>query len=173
MNKIHVYFIAKENLGANPVLTPRIPEFTGGKENETDERICVAPTVFQCLQGLEIAQDLVKDDKPYEVFLYEADVPVKNIIQPSDEDVPDAWKTGEMWVIKPQQFSIVSNCIIRKHMDLPNNCYSRYSFRYANKDEVIDRITGTPIYGESYSFSFIDFNINRIKEALDHIEENS
>lgn len=53
------------------------------------------------------------------VYVYTADVKVQDIIQPSIEQVPDVFMTGEMWVIKPIKVSYMCNLSVSdKHISL-------------------------------------------------------
>lgn len=74
------------------------------------------------------------------IYLYEADIEIGNIYRPTENDVPDAFYTGELWILDAYDvdFYKVKCYNIRKHMDLPNCTYSRYAVTEEKEDEIID-----------------------------------
>lgn len=96
----------------------------------------------------------------------------ENLYFPDTEGVPDAYKTGEVWVIKPYRFRFISELKIRYHMDIPHSVYSRILCRYSGEKEILDFRTGDPIYGDKRSFSMIVTNPNRYDSALDYAVSN-
>ena len=87
---------------------PKIPNATMQGENETIERICLCPTIEDCIYAASWGHSNISYRNINEVFrVYEFDendICKKNIINSdelwSKQLVPDAYITNEIWVIK-------------------------------------------------------------------------
>jgi hypothetical protein len=91
-----LYFITDKYMGKKPTLTPRVPRNRAVGEDETTERICVAPTLAGCYLGVF---DGVQFAIPaMHVYVCEVDYSI-----PAGE-VPDKKITGERWLCQPTQF---------------------------------------------------------------------
>ena len=177
---------------------PKIPDYPMNGEDNTTKRICVCPTILGCIKALYLpsAIDNYKDviDKGANISVYYADIPMSYLYQPTEKEVPDVFETGELWItsdslkyaivdrygvvynipyIQHMAFKLYGEYIMRRHMKLPNCSYSRFSMRKKGCEEVIDRLTGAEVYGDSDSFSFIAYDKSRVKEAIDYFEKNS
>lgn len=158
MNTLHLYHLSDTFIGTNPVFQPMIPADTCDYEDSFTERICCCITIPGCFIAKEVSYSLENNKEKF-YYLYEADVPVEHIYQPTINDVPDTWQNGEFWVLKPTQFKFVTKYRIRKHMDIDNSgYYSRYAATSNGYDEVVDRYSATPIYGDPNAFSYIAFD---------------
>lgn len=182
MEKMTVYRISEVDLGDAVVLQPSIPKHRMKNEDCITPRICCAPTIMGCIDSSEVVNKNIDELEAGEcitLYLYSAYVDIYNIHQPVQFQLPDQWLTGELWILEPQEFYKVNQYILRKHMDIPNSCYSRFSMTSINDEEVLDRIAASKIYGILNSFSFIDFNILRADMAIKYheshqiIQENS
>lgn len=175
MNSLLVFKICFDDLGSSVLLDPRIPIHPAKNENTEIKRIPVCTTIPACIQALELASMITKDNPILTVHVYAADVPMEYLEEPNKYEVkvPDQWRTGELWVMYPWLFTKISEATIRKHMEIPYSAYSRYSCTMKNFDEVVDRICAAPIYGEMKSFSFIDLDHERIEFTLKYYGENN
>lgn len=165
MNKMNVYFITNRWMGVRMTLEPRVPESKDMDENDTTPRICVAQTILGCLQSIGATSlTFHSDDHSAKIYIYKAKVPVKDIYQPTVEDVPDVWQTGELWIMQPTSFTLESSATLRKHLLFPKGIpYARYSLTFNGEDEVVDRAAAYPVYGEYDAFSFIDYDHSNCK----------
>ena len=175
---LRLYRIVDKCYGYETLFTPNIPQNIMDKENTTIKRICTAPTIPGCIESIQpLCNDAYKErllnGEEITLYLYYTKVnKFENLYFPDTEDVPDAYKTGEVWVIKPYRFRFVSELKIRYHMDIPHSVYSRILCRYSGEKEILDFRTGDPIYGDKRSFSMIVTNPNRYDSALDYAVSN-
>lgn len=183
MTQMKVYRISFEDFGPNPVFNPHIPQNMMGGEDKITPRICVCPTITGCVDSLNLTFGLAMNEESNDMlnikkaeiplYLYEAIVDVGSLYQPTLYDVPDVWRTGELWLLESWRFVKVSNLILRKHMELPNSAYSRYCLRYDSEDEIIDVVAaGHAVYGDHDCFSFIGFDYSRVEQATAYWEDN-
>lgn len=175
MNSLLVFKICFEDLGQTVILSPQIPLHPAKNEDIIINRIPVCTTIPACINALEIASMITKDNPVLTVYIYASEVPVEYLENPNKNTVkvPDQWKTGEIWVMYPWTFFKVGEATIRKHMEIPYSAYSRYAFTMKDFNEVVDRICATPVYGEITSFSFIDLDNERIEYTLKYYGENN
>ena len=167
------YRICFEDLGDSVVIHPSIPKHPAKDEDKVIPRICVAPTIYQCIKALELTNFITKDTPSIKVYVYLTSINNLNIstlYYPTS--VPDAWITGEMWIKDSCLFRKAFTATIRKQMEIPNTGYSRYSFVRDGCEEVPDRYCATSIYGTEDSFSFIELDNDRIEYALQYASEN-
>lgn len=171
MKCIPLYRVETEDKGDSYVLFPHIPDNRLMFENNYTARICACPTIIGCLYSAEIGRRLClleekNNIEKLPIYIYKAYVDIEYVDIPSESDVYDAWHTGEMWITMPTEFTKVGRYTIRKHMELPYSCYSRFAVTKDGHDEIIDLTTGDVIYGEPNAFSYIDINPTRTDEAL-------
>lgn len=108
-------------------------------------------------------------------------VPATVLYHPTIDEVPDAWKTGELWLTSETWFEHYGRYMLRRHMKIPKTPYARYAVTQMapdmkNKsrfvldycDEVCDRLVATAIYGEEDAFSFITMD----PELAEHVDLN-
>ena len=137
---------------------------------------CFFPTSILPLLHFEILKNFLFFIQHYLlksiVYVYYTIVNVEDVYEPTIAQVPDVWLSGELWLTESTLFVKEYNAKIRRHMNLPNCAYSRYSFVREGSDEVVDRIQATHIYGDQDSFSFIDLNPDTCLEALEYAEQH-
>lgn len=98
---------------------PRVPKnnFTkSGFEDNQTPRICVAPSVSECLTALWMVRDDAKEELtsqniPTEYFVY---VPTGDyrIIKPTLKQVPESKFTNEHWIITRTKFELDSKIVV-------------------------------------------------------------
>lgn len=156
MNTLHVYHISQIDLGDYCEFKPDIPKFKSHFEDKSIRRICACTSITDCIVAINnIPYTAQFAPDGLDLWLYESDICIEDIIQPTDTQVEDAWYTGELWITKPYVFKKTAYYKCRKHMEFPNMPYSRYSFTRVDKDEVVDRIYTENIYGDRDSFSML------------------
>lgn len=159
MKTMRLFRISYQDLGDSVKLFPRVPKDRLPDEDGTVLRICAAPTIYQCLQSKNSFLDpgLWTNDQRT-IYIYEADIPVKDIIQPSIDQVGDTWFTGEFWVTKAHTWKKVGKYIL----ELGERIYAKeYMFRYYLHAEnlpraQLDRKEKYGFDGEADSFFFIE-----------------
>ena len=180
MNTIKVYRIELEDRGNIVTLNPYIPNGACPYEDKITPRIPCATTIIGCLRSLQITSNpgINMEELNHsgaKLYLYEAEVEVKYIYRPTDNEVPDAFYTGELWIMYAQDvdFYKVRGYNIRKQLELPNCAYNRYIVNEEEQiSEIPDFVATTVIYGDSMSFSYIEFDPSRSEEALKYAEEH-
>ena len=182
MNLMRLYRFEFVDKGTTFLAEPSIPETVSFIEDSTTPRICVCPHIMGCIQALELPESVVSFNKEWKssnLYLYQALIDLdrcrsEGIIQPTINQVPDVWKTGEIWILKPTVFNKVGEFTLSKQFDLPNCAYSRYQVVPNIEDAmVIDRVVGPVIYGDlEEGFSFIGFNDLKVKEAREYAKEH-
>lgn len=167
------YKICFEDMGNATIIHPSIPKHPAKGEDTITPRVCVAPTIPQCIKALELTSFITKDAPFIKVYVYFTVIDERNSdILYNPTNVPDRWITGEMWIMTPCLFSKLYAGTIRKQMEIPNTGYSRYTFVRDGYEEVLDRHCATAIYGTKDSFSFIELDNERIDYALQYASEN-
>lgn len=172
---IHLYHISQIDLGSRVLMQPMVPKFKTQGEDSTVPRICCCTSIPGCIHAITNIPELIDVAERLDLYAYEANVDAKYIVQPSDKLLPDVWLTGEMWVTTPQVFYKCHHYIATKQFHIPNTNFSRYAFKDITEDyEVVDRVVGGLIYGDSYSFSMVLEEINREtwEEAMGYYEEH-
>ena len=150
MNSMKVYHISLTPLESLQ-LFPRVPEnIAEGYEDDRTNRICVCPTIPGCIMSTGLISQLAADNKEKAVvYVYSAEVPFIYLKQPSVDEVPDAWSTGELWVMVPWTFQLEDTYDLHKGLS-----------------HAI-----SPVYGSLDSFSFIELDIERAKKYLNKIPD--
>lgn len=102
------YHVSSVYLGKKVKLKPKVPETIskGYNEDATTKRVCISPTVGQCLMGksgvktVESALEDIMEDfyYVYEILTTEA-VPALN--------VHDAHRTDEHWILEEREFTLI------------------------------------------------------------------
>lgn len=178
MQKMKVYRIELRDRGDSIIYEPYIPKSLAHYEDNKTPRIPCAPTILGCLRSLQITQNPNIDkhqlDNHYvNIYLYEAHVDIEYLHVPTEKEVFDAFFTGELWILNTQTtFFKVSEYKIRKHMELPNCAYNRYAITRSDEDEVLDMIATAAVYGDSTTFSYIDYDPDRAASARAYAEAN-
>lgn len=174
-NYFKVYKFLKENAGDKVVLKPDIPLYTAECEDRHTNRICVSTSIMGCMTSLFPTCLFDEDEnidinllgKPFDIYLYSATVFADdNFKIPGVDEVPDVWYTNEMWLLEDTEFTLEGKYTIRKMMDIPNSCYSRFLATKEGYYEVADRYTAALVYGEPEAFSYIDTNPYRFSDAM-------
>lgn len=162
MNTMKVYRIHFSDCGTECLMNRKVPKNAMYGEDTTTKRISVCTNIIGCILALQIPYDCCEanifEGRKEELYLYSAEVPVEKLYQPTEEEVPDVWKTGELWLLEPTRFKLESKLYLRKHMEVQGNLYSKYSITYDGEDEITDRISANAIYGWNKAFSFIARN---------------
>lgn len=172
---IHLYHISQIDLGSSVLMLPNIPKFKTDGEDNIIPRICCCTSIPSCISAINNIPELIDIVKVIDLYAYEAYVEMKNIIQPSDDKLPDVWLTGEMWVIEPTMFFKCHHYKCSKQFHIPNTVYSRYAFKVIKEEyEVADRVAGDLIYGEPESFSMLlsDNTQEYNDEAINYYENH-
>lgn len=156
-------------------ISPYIPKNALPNEDKIIKRIPCCPTIIGCIESLglpDIYDHMVLDkkfvpgkDSSFLVYLYSAEVSADNLIQPTEDQVPDSWHTGELWIATDTEFILERTYEFKKQFDLPVFPYSRYSMTTLN-DVIIDRVAADIIYGDMENFSFISLNVPRARTGL-------
>ena len=167
-----LYHISRKDLGGYVVLEPSIPTHKAFGENTTIPRICCAPSIYNCLIAMEAAADIDDVNNSSNLYVYYAEVDPTAIYRPEVDEVPDVFYTNEVWLLCPHIFCKECNATLKIHMNIPNSPYSRYMYTREGCEDVIDRITSMPVYGNLRSFSYIDLNTNRIPQAIQYAEQH-
>lgn len=94
-----VHHLSAVGLGPEAVLAPRVPRDQMPFENRTVRRVCVAPSVEGCLKALS---GCFYNRGEGTWHHYVTDVPPDLLFEPIA--VPDAFLTGEMWLLEPVEF---------------------------------------------------------------------
>lgn len=156
MKTMRVYFVTDKNFGESIVLQPRIPESANPSEPNI-KRICCCPTIYGCLKSMQLTSRYALCDVDYDAgilhWVYQASVDVEKLIQPPEEQVGDAWHTGELWILEPHEFTLTEEYIFRRCQPI-NSAFSRYSFHINGVDEVPG--CNELICGDEKSFSFVE-----------------
>ena len=161
MNHIHLYHVSYKDLGYNPTINPYIPHYKAIDEDGSIHRICCCASIPGCIEAMEIIPDKVAKAKRenkdgLDLYIYEAYVSPELIYQPTIDEVPDVWQTGEFWVMKPITFYRAKHYKVYKSFNIPNTAYSRYCFTEVNEECIIpDRVVAPIIYGDIDSFSML------------------
>lgn len=101
------FHVSEKDLGATFKFTPRIPQSRAEEEDDKIPRVCAAPSIAQCLIAIDGDPDLkrmyqnvplVLKNPPFAVYMFSVDE--KEIYIPTDEQVPDRYRTGEIWITK-------------------------------------------------------------------------
>lgn len=163
MPSLVVYHISHIDLGEHTRIIPYIPESAAAIEDQTTPRICCALTIPACIQSMELNYELRRGIFK-KLYVYQTRVTTDELYQPIYGEVPDAWITGELWIMKPKMFTLTGVYTIKKQQELDGCFYSRYSVVVENAKEVANRNFSTPIYGDISSFSFLDADIERWKD---------
>lgn len=103
---IRIFFLSQDINDMFINLEPRIPKTKMRGEDGEIPRIGVALTIGSCLSAI------TSMDVGDKVHVYEAFVENTDLIQPSEDDVPDSFLTGELWLLKDTQFKLVGDLII-------------------------------------------------------------
>ena len=103
------YFASTKNFDKDTILYPRIPENRSIDEDEYTPRICVSQSINGCLTA--IADNILENDV---VYIYQCKS--RSVRQPSLDEVPDAFITGEQWVLKPIKINLFFTVKIKKRI---------------------------------------------------------
>lgn len=124
---IRFFHVSSINLGEKAKLTPKVPETIskGYGEDAVTKRICVSPTVGQCLMGksgVKTVESALDDILQECYYVYE--IWTQNAIPA--ENVHDSWLTDEHWILEEMEFTLVGK-IKRgtKECELSFDCTNR------------------------------------------------
>lgn len=172
MDTIILYHLSASPLGDNPILVPKIPVNLAHGENKDVPRICCCNSIIGCVRATTPTLFVDANNPRVHRWLYHAIVPVDDVYQPESNEVPDAWFTGEFWVMEPTQFELCWEYVITRQFDLPGLAYTRYMFTAVEDEPVVDAVVSDVVYGEPVAFSIIALDRGRASEAIAYAEEN-
>lgn len=99
------YHISRIFLGDNCIFEPKIPSTSHPfKEDNKTPRICLAPTIHQCLMGISGSDkyherwDFYFKDKFDDLYIY---IYIGEVTEPTK--VPDVHRTNEKWLLVPSK----------------------------------------------------------------------
>lgn len=164
MKTMHLFRISYQDLGEEIELNPDIPQFRLPEEDNQIPRVCAALTILQCIQSKAsfLSSKLWTDDY-YSFYVYEADIPVEDLLQPTLNQVEDVWFTGELWVIKPHIWKKTGKYAI----ELGERIYAKdYMNKYYIHEESVPSFNNNdqPKYaidGKYNSFFFVESGPDR------------
>ncbi len=91
------FHLSSKSLGKNPTLLPRVPESASDIEDRTIPRICFAPSIEECLRAIAGSDVWSLVLKRREIFhVYGVHGKTKTIV-PTDDQLPDRYRTNEVW----------------------------------------------------------------------------
>lgn len=94
-------------MGERVFLQPRVPECRSDEECSITKRICVSPTVEQCLLGIQGCDELYQVDlcdSGWYVYEYKGRTKPKRV---TEEMVCDSGITEEHWILKEEPFTFL------------------------------------------------------------------
>ena len=164
MKTMHLFRLSYQDLGDTIELSPEVPKYRLPEEEGTIPRVCAAITILQCIQSKSsfLNSDLWTWNHK-SIYIYEADIPVEDVEQPTLQQVDDVWFTGEFWVTKEHTWKKVGKFIL----ELGERIYAKeYMYRYYVHDEALESFQsdGKNKYGldgEINNFFFIEAGPNR------------
>ena len=172
MKTLRVYWIsnafdviADRTIEKEITLTPRIPDSASLMEDHRTPRVCCAMSMVDCLSSLEVSWRIAGNECQY-FNVYEADVPIEILYQPTIEEVPDVWYTNELWILNTQTFKLVGTYRLRRMIILNGSPYARFSFTRQGEDEVVDRLFDANVYGSPEAFTYIEADFIRHAEFI-------
>jgi len=99
-----MFHVSRVYLGRKPTLTPKVPEGMSWGECTKTKRICVAPTVEKCLQGIDGIENLrfseLEENEGW--YVYETKKRGR-----AARKVRDYHTTQEHWILDETQFQYV------------------------------------------------------------------
>lgn len=114
MKTMHLFRISYQDLGEEVEFYPKVPNNRLPEEDEEIPRVCAALTILQCIHSkATYLNGPLWLNKSRNIFIYEADIPVEDIMQPNCDQVSDTWFTGELWIMKPHIWKKCGNYIIK------------------------------------------------------------
>ena len=149
------------------IFKPRVPEYIErynpedtGFENSTTPRICLAPTIEGCLNGIAVNMPRISPLAFDRVYVYTPEKPFneykhktnKELVR--DKDVYDANITDEVWILEPVRMKLYgiiqvdqcSNVKKKKAVETPSGKYEKrnvfkYKWHWLVKPKVLDKAT--------------------------------
>lgn len=102
------YHVSSVYLGDVFSFTPKVPETIskGFNEDATTKRVCVSPTIGQCLMGksgVKTVESALEDIMQPEYFVYQ--IKTKNAVPATT--VHDYPITHEHWLLAEEQFTLI------------------------------------------------------------------
>ena len=136
METMKLYRVELTDMGDSITFNPRVPENPMKGEDVETERICAAPTIIGCIHSGILPIFITHYDMSYlengehPMWIYEAEVPCENLYQPTENEVPDSFLTGEMWILSPCKFTKVDKYYLGKMQNNdPRDCTYMYYMR--------------------------------------------
>lgn len=131
------YFFISRKSHDNKILDPRVPKNRMPSEDDKTARICVSTSIAGCLAAV---QGLKEGNTVY-IHICTSN----QVIQPTKDQVPDVFFTGEIWITEPVEMHLIGKIKITKvnyfDYDLQNGIsMTNYQYR------VIDMKNKPKIY---------------------------
>ena len=124
---MNVFFVTKDYKEKLIELNPKIPKSIMKIEDSITPRICVSSSLNGYLSSID---GLCNYDK---LYVYETNV--SDIYQPTESQVPDAFLTGELWILEKCKFNIIGSVIIRGYCGLAIGSMENNQYIYDFKGE--------------------------------------
>lgn len=100
------YFFLSRKSHDNKTLNPRIPKNRMPSEDDKTPRICVSTSIAGCLAAVHT----LKEGNTVYIHTCESN----EIIQPTKDQVPDVFFTGEIWITESVQMHLIGKIKITK-----------------------------------------------------------
>lgn len=131
------YFFISRRSHDNKILKPRIPKNRMPSEDDKTARICVSTSIAGCLAAVQG----LKEGNTIYIHTCESN----QVIQPTVDQVPDIFFTGEVWITESVEMELIGKIKITKvsyfDYDLQNGIsMTNYQYR------VIDMKNKPKIY---------------------------
>lgn len=103
-----MYHVSRVYLGLKPTFEPRIPTYMSDEECKKTPRICVSPSVTQCLLGIQGITQLrhLAMELNSGWYVYETKLKGRAAKKVSDFGI-----TEEHWILEPTQFNYVGKVV--------------------------------------------------------------
>lgn len=136
MNTLHLYRISYNDLGNTTKFVPAVPKYRASDEESVTKRVCASTTIVQCLQSkTSYLNEDIWHGAPKMIYVYEADIPIQSVIQPSIQEVQDTWITGEFWVLDTFTWKKTGDYELTLGEKIQDcNCTYRYYFKPVNQE---------------------------------------
>lgn len=142
-------------------LTPRVPKARMPSEDATTPRICLAPSILDCLNAKPYKGDPFAEAKklnaPLCLFVFETDVEPDQVIPPQDlaesYGVLDAMENQEYWLLESQPFFrtayLVEDCRLEQ-----DSCIERGQAILDIKLSPLDEIPRNALHNQTSLFNY-------------------
>ena len=158
---ITVYHMSNKFLGEVTVMKSRVPKITAFGEDEHLPRICVAPSIIGCIYALPEFPPPDREITKMQWWLYRADLDgddLLDVYHPDSAELPDAWETGEFWLLKPTVFDLERIYVAQTLARLVGTPYRWWTFTELDREPVRNNAIGDVYYGTPAAFSVMVYD---------------